>query len=200
MAFLRSTYGLDVDPEIRAGGLLLRFPAMADYPAWAELRASSRAHLTPYEPEWSSDELTRAAYRRRMRRYMHDVREDQGYPFFILRAEDDELLGGITLSNVRRGISQTASMGYWIGARHAGRGHMTTAVGAITAMAFGELRLHRLEAACLPSNQASVRVLIKCGFRHEGLARRYLKINGAWRDHELFALIEDDATGGLAAP
>lgn len=199
MAFLRITYGLDVEPEIRAAGLLLRLPAMSDYPAWAELRAASRTHLTPYEPEWSSDELTRAAYRRRMRRYMHDVREDLGYPFFILRAEDNELLGGVTISNVRRGVSQAASIGYWIGARHTGCGHMTTAVRAIVAMAFADLRLHRIEAACLPSNQASVRVLTKCGFRHEGLARRYLKINGAWRDHELFAMIEDDANGGLPA-
>lgn len=198
MAFLRSTYGLDVEPEIRAGGLLLRLPAVTDYPAWAELRAASRAHLTPFEPEWSSDELTRAAYRRRMRRYMHDVREDQGYPFFILRAEDNELLGGVTISNVRRGVSQAAALGYWIGERHAGRGFMTIAVRAIVAMAFTDLRLHRLEAACLPSNQASIRVLAKCGFQREGLARRYLKINGAWRDHELFALIEDDANGGLS--
>jgi ribosomal-protein-alanine N-acetyltransferase len=103
------------------------------------------------------------------------------------------LLGGLSISNVRRGVAQAASVGYWIGAPHVGRGHMTDAVKAVLPFAFVTLGLHRLEAACLPHNYPSARVLQKAGFKREGMARRYLKINGLWQDHDLFALLQDDA-------
>lgn len=192
MAFLRSSLPYAFEPEVHSGRVMLRLPQASDYAAWAELRAASRAHLEPFEPRWSSDELTRTAYRRRLRRYVHDVREDLGYPFFIFRQSDGVLIGGVTLSNVRRGVSQAASLGYWIGARFAGQGLMTEAVSGVVRMAFGELRLNRVEAACLPHNRPSMRVLGKCGFRHEGRGRNYLCIAGVWQDHELFALLADD--------
>ena len=193
MAFLRSSSGVDPDAEVHGQEVFLRHPAMADYAAWAELRAVSRRHLTLWEPQWARDELTRSAYRRRLRQYQRELRDDQGYAFLIFRQADAVLLGGLSVSNVRRGVAQAASVGYWIGAPHVGRGHMTDAVKACIPFGFATLGLHRLEAACLPHNRPSQRVLEKTGFKREGMARRYLKINGVWQDHDLFALLQDDA-------
>ena len=192
MAFLRSSFEADVRPVVRGKGIVLRFPRASDYPRWAELRANSRAHLIPWEPQWSDDELSKTAYKVRMRHYERELRESSGYAFFIWRSTDDALIGGLTLTNVRRGVTQSCSIGYWIGAPHAGRGYMTGAVQAVTEFAFDGLRLHRVEAACLPSNSASIRVLEKARFEREGLARRYLRINGAWQDHLLFACLSDE--------
>ena len=192
MAFLRSS-GIDAEAEVHGQDVFLRHPAMGDYAAWAQLRAVSRQHLTVWEPQWARDELTRSAYRRRLRQYQRELRDDQGYAFLIFRHADSTLLGGLSISNVRRGVAQAASVGYWIGAPHVRRGHMTDAVGAVLPFAFATLGLHRLEAACLPHNLASTRVLEKVGFKREGMARRYLKINGIWQDHDLFALLQDDA-------
>lgn len=192
MVFLRSGLNSDWVPHVRTDGLHLRPPHMGDYVEWAELRAQSRDHLVPWEPQWTRDELSREAFRRRVRHYQRELREDLGYAFFIFREPDETLLGGITLSNVRRGVTQAASVGYWIGKPYAGRGYMKKALSAILRFAFDELKLHRLEAACMPTNRASIRVLEANGFRHEGLARRYLKINGVWQDHLLYATLSDD--------
>jgi [ribosomal protein S5]-alanine N-acetyltransferase len=195
MAFLRPSLVVDPDTEIRGGRVCLRSPTMQDYSAWAELRALSRAHLTPWEPQWTRDELSRSNFRRRLRQYNREMRDDQGYAYLIFTEADARLVGGLNLSNVRRGVAQAASIGYWMGTPHAGRGLMTESVRAAVAFAFGGLRLNRLEAACLPSNAASQRVLDKVGFAREGRARRYLKINGQWQDHDLFALLQDDPRG-----
>jgi len=198
MAFLRSGLISDFQPFVQGQGIYLRAPAMADYGAWAELRNRSRDHLTPWEPQWSRDELSRTAYRRRLRHYNREMKDDLGYALFIFRDGDGTLLGGVTISNIRRGVTQAASLGYWMGAPHVRQGHMTRAVAAASRFVFDELKLHRLEAACLPHNEGSIRVLINNGFQHEGLARRYLKIDGNWRDHLLFGLLSDDprAPGG----
>jgi len=191
MAFSRSILP-DVDAEVRGRQVYLRQPAMGDYSAWAELRALSRQHLTVWEPLWTRDELSRSAFRRRLRQYQREMREDQGYAFLAFREGDAVLLGGLTISNVRRGVAQSASVGYWMGLPHVRHGYMTDAVRAIVPFAFGTLGLHRLEAACLPHNAPSARVLEKAGFRREGTARRYLKINDVWQDHDLYALLHDD--------
>lgn len=191
MAFLRST-GFEFDAEIRRGAVLLRPPVMRDYSAWAQLRAQSRAYLTVWEPQWARDELSRASFRRRLRQYQWEAREDQGYAYFVVHKAEGTLLGSVTLSNVRRGVSQTASVGYWIGLPHANKGYMTDAVRGVAGHAFRNLGMHRLEAACMPANAASARVLMKAGFTCEGRARRYLKIEGVWQDHDLYARLSDD--------
>jgi len=198
MVFLRSTLGPEPQNIIRGGGLLLRPLNMGDYGPWAELRALSRDHLTPWEPMWARDELTRSAYRRRLRYYQREAREDLSYAFGIFDEAEERLLGGLTLSNVRRGVTQAASLGYWLGLPHVGQGRMSAAVRAVMPHAFGVLRLHRLEAATMPGNAASIRVLERTGFEREGFARRYLKINGVWQDHILFARLADDAVRGEA--
>ena len=179
----------------RGHGLVLRTPQMTDFPQWSRLRDDSRAYLTPWEPIWPSDDLTRAGFRRRLRRYAEDTAADRSYPFLVFRESDGVLIGGITLANVRRGIVQAGTIGYWVGAAYAHRGHMTAALRVLLPTLFGELNLHRVEAACIPTNTASVRVLEKCGFIREGLARRYLCINGAWQDHYLFGLLHEDLRG-----
>ncbi len=193
MAFFRTVSLAESLPAIDGDGVTLRVPQMVDFPEWAALRELSRDFLTPWEPIWPADDLTRGAFRRRVRRYGEDLRTDQAYAFFIFRKPDNELIGGLTLANVRRGVAQAGSLGYWMGAPYAGRGHMTSAVHALIPFAFGSLRLHRLEAACIPSNVASIRLLEKTGFVREGVARQYLCINGLWQDHLLYALLNVDA-------
>ncbi|MGB5950058.1 MAG: GNAT family protein [Parvibaculum sp.] len=192
MAFLRSISRPEPAPLIIGDGVRLRSPQMGDYEEWAALREKSRAFLTPWEPTWPEDDLSKASYRRRIRRYLREIRADRAYPFFIFREQDGALVGGCTLSNVQRGVQQSCALGYWAGEIHAGRGYVTRAVRALIPYVFEELKLHRLQAACLPENERSKAVLRKCGFREEGYARGYLRINGVWRDHLVFAILRDD--------
>ena len=197
MAFMRGlTFPGGQQPVIRGVDLYLRYPRMPDFKAWAKLRAESRDFLTPWEPSWARDELTKGAFRRRIKRYQKETRLDSAYAFFVYRKGDHQLLGGCTLSNVRRGVTQGCTLGYWIGERFARQGYMFDGVRALIPFVFSTLGLHRIEAACLPTNQASQSLLAKAGFRREGLARKYLQINGEWRDHVLFALLEDEAQIG----
>jgi ribosomal-protein-alanine N-acetyltransferase len=183
------------EPElaIRGQTVLLRPPQMSDHEAWAALREESREFLTPWEPVWPADDLTRSAFRRRLRRYDEDQRTDQAYAFLIFRINDNALLGGVTLANMRRGVAQAGSIGYWVGARFARQGVMTAAMRALVPFAFDSLRLHRLEAACIPTNAASIALLERSGFQREGYAREYLCINGVWADHLLYARLRGDA-------
>ena len=197
IAFMRGlTFPGGQQPVIRGDGLYLRYPRLADYLDWAKLRGESREFLTPWEPVWADDELTRGSFRRRIKRYQKETRQDSAYVFFVLRESDDALLGGCTLSNVRRGVTQCCTLGYWIGAKFARQGYMTNAVKALIPFVFKTLGLHRIEAACLVENEASKSLLARTGFRQEGLARRYLLINGVWADHLLFALLADEARLG----
>lgn len=193
MAFLRSPLPEDYLEPIAGARITLRPPALSDYAQWAELRSMSRAHLAPWEPLWSRDELTRFSYRRRLKAYGQDLRDDQGYYFFIADRASDALMGGLTLSNVRRGAAQTGTLGYWMGVPFVQRGYMQEAVRLLVPYAFATLRLHRLEAASMTNNVPSQRVLEGVGFAREGLARKYLKIAGSWQDHFIYALTEEDA-------
>jgi len=192
MAFFRTVSFSEPLPTVEGDGVYLRAPQMSDYSEWTTLREASRAFLTPWEPTWPSDALSRSAFRRRLRRYAEDQRADTSYAFFLFRKSDDALVGGLTLANVRRGVAQAGSLGYWIGEPFSRRGLMTGALLGLVPFAFASLRLHRLEAACIPSNAASIRLLEKMGFAREGYAREYLCINGLWQDHLLFALLNGE--------
>jgi [ribosomal protein S5]-alanine N-acetyltransferase len=186
MAFFRTINFSDPLASIAGDGVTLRTPQMTDYGEWSALRETSHEFLKPWEPTWPADDLTRSAFRRRVRRYAEDLRSDQGYAFVIVRNVDGALVGGLTLANIRRGVAQAASLGYWMGLPFVRRGHMTAAVRAVIPFAFATLRLHRLEAACIPTNAASIRLLENTGFVREGYAREYLCINGIWQDHLLY--------------
>jgi ribosomal-protein-alanine N-acetyltransferase len=171
---------------------------MTDFEEWAALRETSRDFLTPWEPTWPIDDLTRGAFRRRIKRYAEDLRSDQGYAFLIARNSDGALVGGLTLANIRRGVAQAGSLGYWTGLPFVRQGYMTAAVRAVIPFAFANLRLHRLEAACIPGNTGSMKLLEKTGFVREGYAREYLCINGIWQDHLLYAHVNDGSDYGKA--
>jgi [ribosomal protein S5]-alanine N-acetyltransferase len=177
------------DLLVHTGILLIRPPHLQDYAQWSGLRAESRDFLQPWEPVWLQDDLTRPAFRQRIARYKRDIESDESYPFLIFRADDGALLGGLNLTQVRRGAASMATLGYWMGKPYAGHGFMTEAVRAVLQLAERELALRRIEAACVPENGASIRLLEKTGFVREGLARDYLLINGQWRDHLLFARV-----------
>ncbi len=190
---LKSLLGVSRRLRLEHPGLYLRMPRTSDWTEWAGLRGESQEFLTPWEPSWGEDSLSRSAYRRRLRRYDRKVRDGTSYTFFIFTKPDDDLVGGITLSNVRRGVVQSCGMGYWMGERYAGRGLMSTAIPVVLEFSFTVLGLHRVEASCIPGNDASQAVLLKSGFREEGIAREYLRINGAWRDHIRYAILRGDA-------
>jgi [ribosomal protein S5]-alanine N-acetyltransferase len=191
MAFFRTINFSEPLPSVGGDGVVLRPPQMTDYAEWAALRERSRAFLTPWEPTWPEDDLSRGAFRRRIKRYVEDLRTDQGYAFLIIRSSDNTLVGGLTIANVRRGVAQAGSLGYWMGQPFARQGYMTAAVRAVVPFVFTTLRLHRLEAACIPTNAGSIRLLENTGFVREGYAREYLCIDGVWQDHLLYARLKD---------
>jgi ribosomal-protein-alanine N-acetyltransferase len=182
-------------PALKGDRVSLRVPESGDYREWAALRAESRAFLEPWEPRWASDELERTSWRQRLGRYREDFANGTAVAFFIFENASGKLVGGITIGNIRQGVAQSGQIGYWIGERYAGRGYMVEALLLLVRFAFDTLRLHRIEAACIPENSRSVRVLEKAGFQREGLLRSYLRINGNWQDHYLYALIADDRLG-----
>ena len=181
-------------PTLRLAGprVYLRPPNDRDWHAWAELRAASRTFLEPWEPIWPHDSMSRGSYRRRMRQASAEWYDGLSFSFHIFRAADDAIIGGITLANVRRGVAQCGTLGYWIGRPHARQGFMSEAIRCVVGHGFNGLELHRLEAACLPTNMASRGLLLKAGFAEEGYARGYLRIHGKWCDHMLFGLLRDE--------
>ena len=192
MALFRFSTDPPSRPLIRTQNLILRAPLATDYAAWAVLRVESREFLTPWEPVWNDDDLTRTSFRLRVKRAAREIAGDEAYSLFIIDARSETLLGGLTLGLVRRGVAQACTLGYWMGKRHAGQGHMTEAVQGALRFAFSDLALHRVEAACLPNNIPSRRLLERVGFGQEGHARAYLRINGVWADHLLYGILSSD--------
>lgn len=182
-------------PQVTLKGprVTLRLPQMRDYESWHALRRSSQDFLRPFEPRWTELDLSRRVFSMRVRRAREEAEQGTDYTFFIFLGEgrEEQLVGGITLSNIRRRAAQFVSLGYWMGENHAGKGIMTEAVGVVLPFIFEVLNLHRVHAAFLPNNIASRRVLEKNGFVEEGYAERYLQINGRWEDHVLMGLTEE---------
>jgi ribosomal-protein-alanine N-acetyltransferase len=175
--------------------LTLRPPTHADFRDWTALRDSSRAFLVPWEPAWAEDHLTRKAFTNRVYWAGRAIGQGTAVPLFLIRREDQCLIGAVTLDNIRRGPAQSSTLGYWIGAPHARQGYMREALEAVVHHAWTKLDLSRLEAACLPENTASRGLLEKVGFKYEGVAQSYLQIAGRWRTHVLYAALRADRRG-----
>lgn len=175
--------------------MTLRLPAHSDYVQWSSLRVNSREFLTPWEPTWADDHLTRKAFSNRVHWAQRSANAGTGMSLFMFRRDDQALLGAITLDNVIRGPSQSGTLGYWVGEAHARQGFMKEAIVSVVHYAFNHLDLSRVQAACLPENQASRGALEKTGFKYEGVAQSYLQINGRWRNHVIYSSLRHDRRG-----
>ena len=182
-------------PAIETQRLTLRLPEMGDHVPWARLRREGEGFLRDWEPAWSADHFSRKAFRNRVYWAFRAREEGRALPLFLVRREDRRLMGAITLDNIRRGPSQSAQVGYWIGPEFARQGFMREALTAVVHHAFGMLDISRIEAACLPENAASRGLLERAGFKYEGVAQSYLQINGRWRNHVLYASLRSDRRG-----
>jgi ribosomal-protein-alanine N-acetyltransferase len=175
--------------------MTLRPPQHTDFRDWVALRKASREFLTPWEPSWAPDHLTRKSFTNRVYWAQRSISNGTAVPLFLIRREDQVLLGAITLDHIRRGPAQAGTTGYWIGESHARQGYMREAIEALVHYAFTALDLSRIEAGCLPENTASRRLLESCGYKYEGVAQSYLQINGRWRNHVLYANLRHDRRG-----
>ncbi|MEL6236227.1 MAG: GNAT family protein [Pseudomonadota bacterium] len=181
--------------RIETERMYLRPPEREDHAHWATLRREGEAYLKGWEPVWSRDHLSARAFRNRVAWARTAIESDRALPVFLFRRSDDALLGALTLDNMRRGPSQSGTVGYWLGEPHTRQGYMTEALTALVHHAFQMLDLSRIEAACLPENRASRRLLERVGFKYEGVAQAYLQINGRWRTHVLYAILRHDRRG-----
>jgi len=180
------------EPVLNSNSVVLRNPRMDDFEEWSDLRKRSRPFLEPWEPQWPTDDLSRPAFRHRIRRYDADRANGLALPLFIFRKDNDRLVGGLTIGSIRRGAAESCVLGYWMGHEYSGQGLMSEALTVTIPHIFERLRLHRIEAACIPDNERSLHLLEKVGFQREGYMQKYLRINGVWRDHVLFALLAED--------
>lgn len=178
---------------LRGQRVLLRLPQLEDYDAWYHLRSTSRDFLKPFEPRWTQADLGKRVFATRVRRAREEADEGTDFSFFIFTqaSSGETLVGGMTLSNIRRRAAQFVNLGYWMGQPYAGKGLMTEAVSVSLPFVFETLDLHRIHAAFLPGNTPSRRVLEKNGFVEEGFAENYLQIDGRWEDHVLFGLTRE---------
>ena len=181
--------------KIETERMTLRPPVHADFRAWSALRQSSIEFLTPWEPTWASDHLSRKSFTNRVYWAQRSIANLTAVPLFLTRREDGALLGAITLDNIRRGPAQAGTTGYWIGQPFARSGYMREAIAGLVHYAFDTLDLSRIEAGCLPENTPSRRLLEQCGYKYEGVAQSYLQINGRWRNHVLYANLRSDRRG-----
>lgn len=188
----RAPFGVNIE----TARLILRPLAVKDWQHWAQLRALSRGFLAPYEPKWPDDFKTSAFYNGQWRRLARRWAQDREYHFLIFQKKDNgcegALMGGIAVSAIHRNVYQTGRLGYWMGVPYLRQGFMFEAARAIIAFSFSTLQLRRLEAGCLPDNEASLGLLRKLGFRDIGVARCYMEINGQTCDHVLFDLTYND--------
>jgi len=181
--------------RIETERMTLRPPVHQDFRPWVALRSASRELLTPWEPAWSADHLSRKAFSNRVYWANRSVNAGTALPLFLIRREDQMLLGAITLDNIRRGPALAGTLGYWTGAAFARQGYMREAVTSVIHYAFTTLDLSRIESACLPENAPSRGLLEKCGYKYEGVAQSYLQIDGRWRNHVLYANLRGDRRG-----
>jgi len=181
--------------QLETERMTLRPPVHGDFRQWAALRDTSAEFLQQWEPTWAADHLTRKSFTNRVYWAQRSITNGTAVPLFMIRREDNAVLGAITLDHIRRGPAQSATTGYWVGEPYARQGFMREAIDAVVHYAFSTLDLSRIEAGCLPENNPSRGLLEQCGFKYEGVAQAYLQINGRWRNHVLYANLRHDRRG-----
>lgn len=170
----------------------LRPPRIEDWPQWSKIRGQNIEHLKPYEPEWAADSLTQEFFKKRLKRQIREWDIGNAQCFLIFETANHKLIGGMNINNICRGAAQYAALGYWIDKGYEGRGFMREALDVTLKYCFEDMKLHRINAACIPENMRSKNLLLSSGFVEEGFARKYLHINGVWQDHILFGICNDD--------
>jgi ribosomal-protein-alanine N-acetyltransferase len=180
---------MDLAPDVE-----LRLPTKDDCEAFLTLVTRNRDHFRPYEPRRPASYFTLGGQREQVAAAQRQAELGERFEFGIWTRDGGRLVGRISLGGISRGSLQNAYLGYGVDIDHGGRGYATQAVRLAVRIAFEDLGLHRVQAAVVPENKASARVLGKAGFREEGLARRYLFLDGQWKDHRMFALTSDDAS------
>ena len=175
--------------------VLLRSPRATDVPEVRRVLRRNENHLRPWSPApppgedpTSLTEISKAILRQR-----REWKRGEAYLFYVtLRGDAETIIGRVALTSVVRGAFRNAYLGYWIDADYQNRGLMTEAVAQATTFAFEQVKLHRVQAAVMPANAGSLRLLDKLAFRREGVALRYLQIAGRWEDHVIFAVTTEE--------
>ena len=181
-------------PELSSGDVLLRLHQRGDARAWREVREANRDWLTPWEGTTPEGPHPQRTYGTMLRGFQAEYAAGRMVPFAI--TFQGRYVGQITLGNIIRGSLRGAYVGYWIDHRVAGRGIMPTSLALVLDYALGEAELHRVEVSIRPENKPSLRVVEKLHLPFEGLRRRYLHIDGAWRDHNIYVVDTETALAG----
>ena len=177
--------------SLKSFRVLIRPPRSRDWGAWAAVRRQNKDYLKPFEPAWSHQCLTQEYFMRRLKKQTKDWLEDRAYSFLIFRRNSGQLIGGVNINHICRGAADYGTLGYWLDYDHQGQGYMYESLRLVMAYSFETLKLHRLNAACIPENSRSQSLLLSLGFEEEGYAKSYLQIDGRWQDHILFGLSQD---------
>ena len=184
--------------RLTSGEVTLRPLARSDKAAWREVRRRNADWLRPWDATVPPGTAARpASFGSLVRRLSRMARQGTTYPFAI--EVDGRFAGQLTVNNIVRGSAQFASMGYWIDQRYAGRGIVPRAVALAIDHCFTRGGLHRIEICIRPENTNSLRVVEKLGLHEVGLAPRFLHIDGAWRDHRIYAVTVEECPGGMLA-
>lgn len=176
-------------PQLKGQRIYLSVPKIENYKDWEEVRRRNQDFLKPYEPKWANNPLSKEFFKQRLKRQKKAMNAGRGVFFLIHHYESRKIIGGININDIQYGAARYASLGYWLDEPYLRQGYMSEAAHLVIDYAFDTLKFNRLNAACLSGNVASIKLLLKLGFKEEGFARKYLQINGKWRDHRLFGLI-----------
>jgi [ribosomal protein S5]-alanine N-acetyltransferase len=172
--------------------LVLRYFEETDAEALLTLRKNNKDFFQKFDPTYDADYCTMDNVKKSISKWIKGKEKDKMYYFGVFRKDTGQLVGDISLFQVRRGPLERSYLGYSIDRDNNDKGYATEAVKLIVKFGFENLNLHRIEAGANPENIASMRVLEKSGFHKEGIERKGIKINGKWQDHQVFSMLEDE--------
>lgn len=178
--------------KLEGKNIYIKFLEVSDVQAALDLNLRNREFFQKYVSTRNDDFYTLGYQESLIKENIIKRENDEKYVFGIFLKGTDELIGNVTLSEILRGALQSCYIGYYLDLQHNGKGYMTEVVKLAVDFGFNELHLHRVEAGVMPHNIRSIRVLEKAGFEKEGIARKNVKINGRWEDHQVLAIISEN--------